>query len=179
MAYGQYWSGTPRQGGKMWDSPAYADEQQVRDKRNAAKLAAQQRADEESMLRELFSRLSGLRPSRGGGAPMEMGGGIDPRGPMSSEFNALGGRGRAPKGMPEGHYTLARYPGLEYELWRQERGFAPKGMQMAGLTPKQQEPYRRQAQEFVDAQRSLLNIPSAPRNRAQEYADRYNARRRR
>ena len=150
MGYGNYWAGHPGQGGATWDSPARPDEQSIRDRRRAEAEAMQAKQAEQARLRDALSAL-GLGGR--GRAPM----GIDPHAPRGSEFSALGGRGKAGRGTPEGHYVQADFPGLDYQLWAMDAGFAPKGYR---IDPRENSRMRRDRQgrqgEAADYQRKLL-----------------------
>jgi hypothetical protein len=112
---------------------------------------------------ELFRQIMGLTAMDDRGMRQfreKMGMSHQSGGPSMSEFGALGGKGSAPRGMPSGNYTLAKYPGLDHELWKQERGFAGTGygINPYSLTPKQTAAADRQRELFVNQQRKLLGM---------------------
>jgi len=113
---------------------------------------------------------------------MQMGGGqeFDPHAPRGSEFSSVAGGGTSWKGMPSGNYTLAKYPGLEYELWKQERGFPGSGYMFDphNITPKQTMDRDRMSQRFVNVQREMLGIDGG-NSRMSAAKNKYRSKRRR
>lgn len=68
---------------------------------------------------------------------------------------------RLPKGdeTPPGTYALARYPGIEHDIWAQEAGFAPKGMQNPMYrSPQQQQAEMAGRKRWAEHQRKLLGM---------------------
>ena len=89
-------------------------------------------------------------------------------GDIGSEFTAaLGGSRKMRKGeqMPSGAYSLAKFPGIEHQIWAAEAGFLPRGYHWSSLLNESPDEKGRREQDqrkFAAYQKKLLGMDMAP-----------------
>ena len=89
-------------------------------------------------------------------------------GDIGSEFTAaLGGSRKMRKGeqMPSGAYSLAKFPGIEHQIWAAESGFLPRGYHWSSLLNESPDDKGRREQDqrkFAAYQKKLLGMDMAP-----------------
>ena len=79
----------------------------------------------------------------------------------------LGGSRKMRKGeqMPSGAYSLAKFPGIEHQIWAAESGFLPRGYHWSSLLNESPDDKGRREQDqrkFAAYQKKLLGMDMAP-----------------
>lgn len=89
-------------------------------------------------------------------------------GDIGSEFTAaLGGSRKLgdKERLPQGSFALAKFPGIEHQIWAMEAGFIPKGYHWSSyLNENQDEKRQREAaqKQAANYQKKLLGMDIAP-----------------
>lgn len=79
----------------------------------------------------------------------------------------LGGSRKLREGeqMPSGAYSLAKFPGIEHQIWAAEAGFLPRGYHWSSLLNESPDEKGRREQDqrkFAAYQKKLLGMDMAP-----------------
>jgi hypothetical protein len=94
-------------------------------------------------------------------------------GAIGSEFNRPRSGGRfgeeysLPKGsnVPRGAYAMAKFPGIEHQIWAQESGFLPKGYHWSSYlneTPEEKLKREKAQKEWAMRQKQMLGMDTGP-----------------
>jgi hypothetical protein len=80
----------------------------------------------------------------------------------------LGGKRKMGKGekLPEGSFTLAKFPGVEHQIWAMEAGFIPKGYHWSSYlneSPAEKSQREKLQKQAANYQRGLLDMDIAPK----------------
>jgi hypothetical protein len=89
-------------------------------------------------------------------------------GDIGSEFSRLGGSRKLGKReqIPQGTYAMAKFPGMEHQIWAAEAGFIPKGYHWSSYlneTPDEKARREKAQKDWAFYQKQLVGMDGAPK----------------